>query len=145
MKIAIGNDHIGIELKDTLDEYFNSKNIQTEHFGSSTKTRMNYPEIAFELSEAVAMGNFDSGILICGTGVGMSIAANKVNGIRAVVCSEPFSARMSREHNNANILCLGSRVIGSELAKMILDNWFDFNYLGDRHQVRVDMINNYGK
>ncbi len=145
MKIAIGNDHVGLELKEKLDSYFDSKEIEIVHFGAFTTERMNYPEIAFQLSEAVARGEFDSGILICGTGVGMSLSANKVDGIRSVVCSEPYSARMAREHNNANILCFGSRVIGSEMALMILDNWFDSKYDGGRHQDRVDMINNYGK
>jgi ribose 5-phosphate isomerase B len=143
MKIAIGNDHVGLELKEKLDSYFDSKEIEIVHFGAFTIERMNYPEIAFQLSEAVARGEFDSGILICGTGVGMSLSANKVDGIRSVVCSEPYSARMAREHNNANILCFGSRVIGSEVAQMILDNWFESEYKGGRHQDRVEMINNY--
>ena len=143
MKIAIGNDHVGLELKEKLDSYFDSKEIEIVHFGTFTTERMNYPEIAFQLSEAVARGEFDSGILICGTGAGMSLSANKVDGIRSVVCSEPYSARMAREHNNANILCFGSRVIGSEVEQMILDNWFESEYKGGRHQDRVEMINNY--
>lgn len=145
MKVIIGNDHVGLELKNKLDEYFKLRDINIVHIGAFTKERMNYPEIAFKVSEAVINKDFDSGILICGTGLGMSIAANKVNGIRAVTVSEPYSAKMSREHNDANILCLGSRVIGTNLAEMILDNWFKAKCLHDRHQVRIDMINKYGE
>ena len=145
MIIAIGNDHVGLELKNKLDSYFDLKEIEIVHFGSFTTERMDYPEIAFKLSEAVARGEINSGVLICGTGVGMSLAANQVDGIRSVVCSEPYSAKMAREHNNANILCFGARVIGSEVAQMILDEWFLSEYEGNRHQRRVDMINSYGK
>jgi len=143
LKIAIGNDHVGLDLKIMLESYFKSHKINFVHFGTSTSNRMDYPEVAFKLSEAVALGEFESGILICGTGIGMSISANKVKGIRSVVCSEPYSAKMAIEHNNANILCLGSRVIGSEMAMMILDSWFGSTYEAGRHQKRVDMINGY--
>jgi ribose 5-phosphate isomerase B len=143
MKIAIGNDHIGLELKDKLDSYFDKKKIEVVHFGTFTTERMNYPEIAFKLAEALARGEFSSGVLICGTGVGMSLAANQVDGVRSVVCSEPYSAKMAREHNDANMICFGSRVIGCEMAKLILDNWFESLYLEGRHQGRVEMINNY--
>ena len=143
MKIAIGNDHVGLELKDKLNDYFQSKGIEIVHFGTFTAERMNYPDVAFKVSEAVASGEYEQGILICGTGIGMSLAANKVKGIRAVVCSEPYSAKMARSHNDANILCFGARVIGSEMAQMILDNWFDTQYEDGRHQARVNMINNY--
>lgn len=145
MKIAIGNDHIGISLINELNEYFQSHNFNTNHFGTYTNERMDYPEIAFKVSEMVANGTYDQGLLVCGTGHGMSLAANKVKGIRAVVCSEPYSANMAIKHNNANILCLGSRVIGTEMAKMILDSWFNAKYENGRHQNRVDMINNYEK
>ena len=145
MKLAIGNDHVGLELKDILDEYCRLNRIEVKHFGAFTSDRMNYPEVAFQVAESVSRGDFDSGLLICGTGVGMSLAANKVSGIRAVVCSEPYSAKMGREHNDANILCLGARVIGPELAQMILGIWLEGKYEGGRHQTRVDMINNYEK
>ncbi len=145
MKIAIGNDHVGLELKDKLDAYFAEKKIDIMHFGAFTSERMDYPEVGFKVAEAVSDGQLCSGILICGTGVGMSMAANQVNGIRAVVCSEPYSAKMAREHNDANILCIGARVIGSEVAQMILEQWLNSKYEGNRHQRRVDMINNYDK
>jgi ribose 5-phosphate isomerase B len=145
MRVIIGNDHVGLELKNKLDQYFKLRDIEIVHLGTFSEERMNYPEIAFKLSESVINDDFDTGILICGTGLGMSIAANKVNGIRAVAVSEPYSAKMSREHNDANILCLGSRVIGTDLAEMILDNWFKTKYLNDRHEVRINMINKYGE
>lgn len=143
MKIAIGNDHIGLDLKNMLDSFFEFKKIEIVHFGSYNEDRMHYPEVAFRVSEAISRGEFQKGILICGTGLGMSIAANKVRGIRAVVCSEPYSAKMAREHNNANILCLGSRVIGSELSKLIINEFLEAKYIGGRHDARVEMINNY--
>lgn len=145
MKVAIGNDHIGIILKNSLDDYFKANRIDVVHFGTYTEERMNYPEVAFRLSESLLTDNFNSGLLFCGTGIGMSIAANKVAGIRAVVCSDKYSARMSREHNDANILCLGSRIVDTKKAILILDEWFNASYVGDRHQTRVDMINGYGK
>ena len=145
MKIAIGNDHIGLNLIRELNDYFESHNFKMNHFGTHTTERMDYPEIAFKVSEMVANGTYDQGILVCGTGLGMSLAANKVKGIRAVVCSEPYSANMAIKHNNANILCLGSRVIGTEMAKMILDAWFNSKYENGRHQNRVKMIENYEK
>lgn len=104
---------------------------------------MDYPEAAFKVAKAVSHGHCNFGVLICGTGVGMSLAANKVRGIRAVVCSEPYSAKMARQHNDANILCLGARVVGPDLARMILDIWLSEPFEGGRHQNRVDMINNY--
>ena len=145
MKIAIGNDHIGISLIGELNEYFKTHNFYINHLGTFTNERMDYPEIAFKVSEMVANGTYDQGILVCGTGLGMSLAANKVKGIRAVVCSEPYSAQMSIKHNNANILCLGARVIGTEMAKMILDGWFNSKYENGRHQNRVKMIDDYEK
>jgi len=143
MKLAIGNDHVGIELKLQLDKYFHLGGIDTKHFGAFNSDRMNYPEVGFQVANAVSYGDFDVGILICGTGVGMSIVANRVPGIFAVVCSEPYSAKMSREHNDSNILCLGARVIGPELGEMIVDTWLKAEYKGGRHQVRLDIINNY--
>lgn len=145
MRIAIGNDHVGLELKNKLDTFFVEKNIDIMHIGTFNSERMDYPEIGFKIAETVSEGKFRSGILICGTGVGMSIVANQVNGIRAVVCSEPYSAKMAREHNDANILCLGARVIGTEMAKMILQQWFTSEYEGNRHQRRLDMISSYEK
>ncbi|MBC1339864.1 ribose 5-phosphate isomerase B [Listeria welshimeri] len=140
MKIAIGNDHVGIELKPIIIRFLKELGHEVEDFGTFTNERTDYPEYGKKVAENVAAGKADLGILICGTGVGISIAANKVKGIRAVVCSEPYSAKLSREHNNTNILAFGSRVIGSEMAKMIVQNWLEAEFEGGRHQNRVTMI-----
>ncbi|HFQ8798980.1 TPA: ribose 5-phosphate isomerase B [Clostridioides difficile] len=140
MKIAIGSDHVGIELKLTIIEYLKELGHEVEDFGPYSSERTDYPVYGKKVAEEVATGNFDKGILICGTGVGISIAANKVKGIRAIVCSEPYSAKLSHEHNNTNILAFGSRVIGSELAKMIVKEWMDAEFEGGRHANRVKMI-----
>jgi ribose 5-phosphate isomerase B len=143
MKIVVGNDHIGLSLIKELDDYFKIKKINIKYFGTFNTERMNYPEIAFSVSEAVAKGEYDQGILVCGTGLGMSLAANQIKGIRAVPCNDPYSAKMAKSHNDSNIICLGSRLIGAEMAKMILDNWFNTKYEAGRHDIRVKMINNY--
>ncbi len=140
MKLAIGSDHVGIELKPTIIEYVQSLGHEVEDFGPFSDERTDYPIYGKKVAEEVAAGNFDGGILICGTGVGISIAANKVDGIRAVVCSEPYSAKLSKEHNNTNIVAFGSRVVGSELAKMIVKEWLDAEFEGGRHGKRVEMI-----
>ncbi|EAD1455027.1 ribose 5-phosphate isomerase B [Listeria monocytogenes] len=140
MKIAIGNDHVGIELKPVIVAYLQDLGHEVDDFGAFSNERTDYPEYGKKVAESVAAGKSDLGILICGSGVGISIAANKVNGIRAVVCSEPYSAKLSREHNNTNILAFGSRVVGAELAKMIVRNWLDAEFEGGRHAKRVEMI-----
>ncbi|EIM1814862.1 ribose 5-phosphate isomerase B [Listeria monocytogenes] len=140
MKIAIGNDHVGIELKPVIVAYLQDLGHEVDDFGAFSNERTDYPEYGKKVAESVAAGKSDLGILICGSGVGISIAANKVNGIRAVVCSEPYSAKLSREHNNTNILAFGSRVVGAELAKMIVQNWLDAEFEGGRHAKRVKMI-----
>ncbi|EAD8594028.1 ribose 5-phosphate isomerase B [Listeria monocytogenes] len=140
MKIAIGNDHVGIELKPVIVAYLQDLGHGVDDFGAFSNERTDYPEYGKKVAESVAAGKSDLGILICGSGVGISIAANKVNGIRAVVCSEPYSAKLSREHNNTNILAFGSRVVGAELAKMIVQNWLDAEFEGGRHAKRVEMI-----
>ncbi|ECL0264626.1 ribose 5-phosphate isomerase B [Listeria monocytogenes] len=140
MKIAIGNDHVGIELKPVIVAYLQGLGHEVDDFGAFSNERTDYPEYGKKVAESVAAGKSDLGILICGSGVGISIAANKVNGIRAVVCSEPYSAKLSREHNNTNILAFGSRVVGAELAKMIVQNWLDAEFEGGRHAKRVEMI-----
>lgn len=140
MKIAIGCDHVGYELKDRLMNHLKEKGIEYHDFGTYTTERTNYPTYGEAVANAVTSGEFDRGLLICGTGVGISIAANKVHGIRAVVCSEPYSALLSRQHNDSNILAMGSRVVGGDLALMILDAWLSGEYEGGRHQTRVDMI-----
>ena len=142
---AIGNDHTGVALKESMKRVGEEKGEQVKDFGTQSTEASNYPEIAESVANAVASGECERGILICGTGVGISIAANKVNGIRAVCCSEPFSAKMAKEHNDANILCFGARVVGSELAKMIVENWMDAAFQGGRHAVRVEMIRDIEK
>ena len=137
---AIGNDHTGVELKNLLKKHLEEKGVEVKDFGTESITASNYPSIAESVANAVASGECERAVLICGTGVGISIAANKVNGIRAVCCSEPFSAKLSKQHNNSNILCMGARVVGSEMAKMILDEWYGAEFQGGRHQIRVDMI-----
>lgn len=140
MKIAIGCDHVGIILKPAITEHLTMQGIAVIDKGAFEDTRTDYPIYARAVADAVVSGEADLGILICGSGIGISIAANKVHGIRAVVCSEPYSAKLSRQHNNTNVLAFGSRVIGSELAKMIVDAWLDAEFEGDRHQKRVEMI-----
>jgi len=140
MKIAIGCDHVGIILKPAIIEHLTQRGITVIDKGAHSDTRTDYPIYGKAVAEAVASGVADLGILICGSGIGISITANKVNGIRAVVCSEPYSAKLSRSHNNTNVLAFGSRVIGSELAKMIVDAWLDSRFEGERHQKRVEMI-----
>ncbi len=140
MKLAIGSDHVGFELKPAIIEYVKELGHEIEDFGTFSSERTDYPIYGEKVAEAVASGAYDGGILICGTGVGISIAANKVKGIRAVVCSEPYSAKLSKEHNNTNIVAFGSRVVGSELAKMIVKEWLDAKFIGGRHEKRVGMI-----
>ena len=138
--LAIGSDHAGYDMRLMIKEHLEARGFSVEDFGTFDRARSNYPEIASVVANNVAEGGFDGGILICGTGLGMSIAANKVKGIRAACVSDPFSARMSKEHNNANVICFGARVVGIEIAKMIVDEWLDHEFLGGRHQMRVDMI-----
>ncbi len=141
MKVfAIGSDHAGYEMRLSIKAYLESRGFSVEDFGTFDREKSNYPEVADAVANKVAASGYDGGILICGTGVGMSLAANKVRGIRAACVSEPYSARMCKEHNNANIICFGARVIGIETAKMIVDEWVDHDFLGGRHQTRVDMI-----
>lgn len=140
MKIAIGCDHVGIILKPAIIEHLIARGITVIDKGTNDNTRTDYPLYGKAVAEAVVSGEADLGIVFCGSGIGISIAANKVNGIRAVVCSEPYSAKLSREHNNTNVLSFGSRVVGSELAKMIVDAWLDASFEGGRHQKRIEMI-----
>ncbi|KUO71492.1 MAG: ribose-5-phosphate isomerase [Clostridia bacterium BRH_c25] len=140
MKIALGSDHVGYAMKMEIVKYLEEKGYECVDFGPYGTERADYPVYALKVANAVASGNIEKGILICGTGVGISIAANKVKGIRAVVCSEPYSASFSRLHNNTNILAFGARVIGIELAKMIVGQWLNTEYEGGRHQNRIDQI-----
>lgn len=139
-KLAIGNDHVAVDMKNEIMEYVRDKGIEVVNVGTDSSERFNYPISGYKVARMVADGEVDGGILICGTGVGISLSANKVEGIRAVVCSEPYTARLSRQHNNTNIVAFGARVIGIETAKMIVDEWLAAEYEGGRHQVRLDMI-----
>ena len=140
MKIAIANDHSAVELKNIIKEHLESKGYEVLNLGTDSTESCDYPVYGEKVGRAVADGEADLGIAICGTGVGISLAANKVKGIRACVCSEPYTAKLSRMHNNSNILAFGARVVGSELAKMIVDEWLGASFEGGRHQRRVDMI-----
>ena len=140
MKIAIGNDHVAVERKEQIKAYLTAKGYEVVDYGTNAKERCDYPVYGKRVADAVASGECTYGILICGTGVGISLAANKVKGIRAVVCSEPYSARLARQHNDANILAFGVRVIGEALSEMIVDEFLAAEYEGGRHQKRVDML-----
>lgn len=145
MKIAIGADHTAVELKSIIKNHLASLGHKVEDVGPYSEERTDYPLFAEKVSKRVQSGEADKGILICGTGIGMSIAANKFDGIRAAAVSEPFSAKATREHNDANIVCFGSRVVGSELAKMIVDTFLGADYEGGRHQNRIDQIKSFEK
>ena len=140
MKLAIGNDHVAIELKNEIKAHLESKGIEVIDVGTNSAERFNYPISGYQVAKMVADKEVDGGVLICGTGVGISLAANKVHGIRACVCSEPYSAKLSKQHNNTNIIAFGARVVGVETAKMIVDEWLNAEYEGGRHQTRIDMI-----
>lgn len=145
MKIAIGCDHGGFEHKNAIAEHLKARGIEVSDFGIYENKSVDYPEIALKVARAVASGENTLGILVCGTGIGMSIAANKVKGIRAAACSEHFSAKYTRLHNNSNILCLGGRVIGVGTALELTDLFVDTEYEGGRHQKRIDMITDIEK
>ena len=140
MKIGIANDHTALEMKKDIIAYLESKGHEIVDYGTDSTESTDYPIWGEKVSNAVASGEVEKGIAICGTGLGISLACNKVNGIRACVCSEPYTARYSRLHNNCNIICFGARVIGIEMAKMIVDEFFETEFEGGRHQRRVDMI-----
>ena len=140
MKIVIGNDHTAVHIRTVIAAHLRERGYEVEEIGSFSEESSNYPEWGEKTAQKVISGEADLGIAICGTGVGISIACNKVKGIRAVCCSEPYSAKLSRQHNNSNILCFGARVVGDEMAKMIVDSWLDAEFQGGRHQIRVDMI-----
>lgn len=140
MKLAIGNDHVAVEMKKEIKEYLEEKGYEVINVGTDSSERFNYPVSGYKVARMVADGEVDGGILICGTGVGISMSANKVHGIRACVCSDPYTAKLSKQHNNTNIIAFGARVIGIETAKMIVDEWLNAKYEGGRHQVRIDQI-----
>lgn len=140
MKIAIGADHGGYSLKEILIEDLKSSGYDLEDLGTYSTDSVDYPDFSQKVCNQVTQGQADLGILICGTGIGMSIAANKHQGIRAALCGDVYSAKLTRQHNNSNVLCLGARVIGDELAKMIVQTWLDAEFEGGRHQGRIDKL-----
>ncbi len=140
MKIAIGNDHVGVALKEHLTEYLSKQGHEVVNFGTDSTASTDYPVYADRVAHAVVSGECDKGILICGTGIGISIAANKIHGVRCALCSEPCSAELSRLHNNANIVAMGARIIGPVLAESIVEAFLTTSYEGGRHQRRVDLI-----
>ena len=140
MKIAVGCDHGGVNLKDEIIKYLTSEGIEFKDFGTYTEESCDYADIAVPVAKAVVAKEFDFGILICGTGIGIGIAANKVPGIRAALCSDTFSAHATREHNNANILTMGERVVGKGVAIDIVKTFLSAKFEGDRHQRRIDKI-----
>lgn len=139
-EIVIGSDHGGLRLKNEIKTYLENKGIKVTDVGTYTDESCHYPEYANKVTEQILSGKFQKGILVCGTGQGMAMCANKHKGIRAVVCSDTFSAHASREHNNSNVLCLGQRVVGTNLAFDIIESWMNANYEGGRHQKRIDMF-----
>ena len=140
MKFIIGSDHIGLDLKNHLIKYLESENQNIEDLGTYDNKRCDYYEIANKLTRKIINNDAKYGILICGTGVGMSIAANRRKGIRAVCCSDIYSAKMSRRHNDSNVLCIGSRVIGFENATEIFKEWLKTDFEGERHLNRVKAL-----
>lgn len=144
MKVAIGSDHGGHELKRTIIDHFTSKKISFIDVGIHNKWESaDYPLYAAYVAEEISTNRAEKGILVCGTGIGMSIAANKFKGIRATLVHDVFSAKATREHNDSNILCMGQRVIGEEVALMIVDMWLSTEFEGERHQKRIDLISKY--
>ena len=140
MVIAIGNDHVAVDMKNHIKKYLEDKGHTVINFGTDSSERADYPVYSKRVADAIISKRAELGILICGTGIGISIAANKVKGIRAAVCSEPYSAALTRRHNDANIIAFGARVIGLATAECIVDAFIEAEYEGGRHQNRVDMI-----
>ena len=140
MKIALGCDHGGLEHKNAIGEFLKEQGFEVVDFGIYEQVSVDYPDIASKLCESILKGETERGILVCGTGIGMSIAANKYKGIRAAACSEHFSAKFTRLHNNSNVLCLGGRVIGVGTAIELADIFVNTEFEGGRHQKRIDKI-----
>ena len=138
--IALAADHGGFELKEAVKAHLDELGLEYIDFGTHSTASVDYPDMALPACDAVVSGRCSKALLFCGTGVGISLAANKVKGIRACVCSEPYTAKLSRVHNNSNVLAFGARVVGSELAKMITEAWLDAEFEGGRHERRVNMI-----
>lgn len=140
MRIAMGSDHGGFQLKQAVMKHLKEKGIEIKDFGTLSEESCDYPDYALKVAEEVASKNFDFGILICGTGIGISISANKVPGVRAALCHDTFSAHATRQHNNANILAMGQRVIGEGLACDIVDTFLSSEFEGGRHERRINKI-----
>lgn len=140
MRLAIGSDHAGYTLKEAIKKHLKEKSFEYIDYGTDSEQSVDYPLYAQKVAEAVVAKEADLGIIVCGTGIGVSIAANKVPGIRAAVCSDCFSAEACRQHNNANIITLGSRVVGEGLAIKIIDTFLNSKYEAGRHQKRIDLI-----
>lgn len=140
MKVGIANDHAATEMKQDIVKYLEEKGYEVTNFGTDTNESVDYPDYGEKVAMAVKNGDVDLGIAICGTGVGIGISCNKVDGVRACICSEPYSAMMSRKHNNANVVCFGARVIGIETAKQIVDAFLENDFEGERHERRVNKI-----
>ncbi len=145
MKIAIANDHAGVDYKNLLVKYLTVKGYEVINLGTDTALSVDYPDYAEKVAKAVQEKNADLGILICGTGIGMSIAANKFKGIRAALCGDCYSAELTRKHNDANVLCLGARVLGSDLMIKIADTFLSASFEGGKHAVRLGKIENFEK
>lgn len=140
MKIGFGADHAGFALKEELKKYLEEKGHECIDYGTYSEQRVDYPDYGKKVAHALVEGEVEKGVLVCGSGIGISISANKVKGIRCCVCSEPYSARMSVRHNNANIIAMGGRIVGTDLAKMIVDEFFNSQFEGGRHAARVKKI-----
>ena len=138
--IIIGSDHAGFNLKNKIIQYLKNSSYILEDIGCYDTNSTDYPVIAKKLANEVASGNYEKGILICGSGIGMSIAANRIKGVRAVVCTDTTSAKLSRLHNNSNVLCLGERIIGENVAKDICDIWLNTDFEAGRHLNRINLI-----
>lgn len=140
MKIGLASDHGGYELKEHIREHLEKKGIEYIDYGTNSEESVDYPDYGRKAGEAIMSGEVDRAIVVCGTGIGISLAANKVKGVRCALCGDSYSARMSREHNNANALALGGRVVGKDLALEIVDIWLRTEFAGGRHERRVNKI-----
>ena len=145
MKIGIGSDHGGFELKEHIKKFLEEQGVEYIDYGTKTLDSVDYPEYGLKVAEAVKSGECDKGIVVCGTGIGISISCNKVPGIRCALCGDTYSARMSIEHNNANILALGGRVVGKDLATEIVSVWLKAQFQAGRHERRINKISDIEK
>jgi ribose 5-phosphate isomerase B len=140
MRIVLGADHAGFESKETLKRWLAERGHHVEDLGTYSAASVDYPDFACHVARRVAEGKVDRGVLICGTGIGMSIAANKIRGVRAAHCTDPYQARMAREHNDANVLCMGSRISGPGVMEATLETFLESSFAGERHVRRIEKI-----